>query len=135
LNHHTNIGDCQACEDKLKQARPELQTWYRNRVKGNYQNAHISWSFRNQADQTEAVAEGKSNAPWPTSPHNACDPDGNPCSTALDLFQVADDGKTAIFSVSWYKEVNSIAKSFSDPIKWGGEFHDLGDFDHFQWSS
>lgn len=126
--HHANdVPACPLCEQKLKQAHPQIAAWFRDVVKPAFPEAHVSWSFRDQKSQNEACAEGKSKLPWPKSAHNACDASGVPCAKALDLFQLASNGM-ALWHWNFFKQISVLLTS---DMKWGGIWKELGDFDHF----
>lgn len=117
---------CEGCETKLDLAHPDLRTWF-HRVKAQYPNTHIAWSWRSKADQDIAVKAGKSAAPWPTSRHNHMY-QGKPFSLALDLFQQDSHG-----NASWSSFDNGkINKDFGAGMRWGGTFKSLGDSGHFE---
>ncbi len=128
---HTDGPVCAGCEKKLMQADPRIAKWFRERVKPLKPDCHISWSFRGKEDQEEAVREGKSEKPWPSSAHNAIQ-NGKPCSRALDLFQSVD-GK-ALFPMRYFREICDDADAAGVPIRWGGRFRSLGDACHFEWN-
>lgn len=127
---HAVIGFCGHCEQDLKKAHPVLVQWF-YWVKALHLDAHICWAFRDREDQDMAFEKGLSKLKWPESKHNALDTDGNPCSRALDVFQIKSDGK-AYFDVDWCAVVNEETKKQNFPIKWGGDFKTLKDFDHFE---
>lgn len=129
MTHHTSDPVCPLCEEKLTTAHQTLQDWYR-RHKVRNPNSHISWAWRGEADQNEFLKEGKTRCHYPNSPHNKFQ-DGKPCSLALDLFQIDEDGN-ARFSPKWYAKVNAENESDKEPIIWGGQFKTIGDADHFQ---
>ncbi len=81
-------------------------------------------------DQNKCVSEGKSKAVWPTSPHNAMR-DKKPCSKALDLFQIDEDG-IARWVPIFFAKLNAENLANLEPLIWGGEFKTLGDSCHFQ---
>lgn len=127
---HANSGrDCPSCAEKLKDVHPLMVQWF-YRVKQKWPDAHISWGFRSQADQDQAVRDGRSKDPWPTSKHNHMD-EGVPESLALDLFQMDENG-VGIFSPKFYLAVSEWAKNDSVKTRWGGSFPHLHDYDHFE---
>lgn len=125
MSHHTSDPVCPLCEEKLAQADAALQSWFREKIKPGFPDAHISWSFRNQADQEQAYADGKTKAHWPNSKHNHMP------SLALDLFQIDEDGK-ALWSPKFFFEVDEVTQRSGSPIRWGGTFRTIGDKDHFE---
>lgn len=129
MSHHTHDPVCPSCEEKLIDAHVMLGNWFR-RLKGRYQNVHISWSYRGAEDQEKAFVEGKTRAHFGQSPHNH-QRDAKPYSLALDIFQIDEDG-TARFSGVFCAKVNAENEANKEHIIWGGKFKDLGDADHFQ---
>lgn len=128
--HHSPGPECPSCENKLQQAQPALADWFRMRIKPNFPDAHISWSFRDEENQNECFANGSSHAPWPKSPHNYAENDV-PRSKALDLFQLTHDNK-ALFPPSFYRDITALTEASGDPIKCGLKNPELGDHDHFE---
>lgn len=126
---HTDDEVCLLCEQKIMTAHPFMADWFR-RVKKRYRNAHVSWAWRGPADQNRMKAEGKSNAEFGKSPHNHM-VDDRPCSLALDLFLLDEDG-LARFPPMFYAKVNSDNERDREPIKWGGKFKSFGDANHFE---
>jgi hypothetical protein len=130
--HHTNgSAECLSCAAKLMQADQDLVQWFYREVKPAFPDAHVSWSFRGEKDQNEAVAMGKSKLAWPNSKHNALGPDGKPCARAIDLFQLASNGM-ACWPWKWFKDIADVC---ADPmIEWGGSWTKFPDTPHFQLS-
>lgn len=127
---HQNDTDCPRCTQKLAEARNELVSFF-YWVKGNYPEIHVSWSFRDQANQDEAFRTGKSKLSWPKSKHNRMDSNGNPASEALDLFVLDRFGK-AQWPYHTLKQIADEVANMNLAIKWGGTFKSIGDFDHFE---
>lgn len=130
MKHENGVEICSRCETKLQEAHPHLKVFFQW-VKINHPDAHVSWTFRDQANQDECFRMGKSKLQWPKSPHNAMDLFGKPCSEAIDLFVLSNDGK-AEWPTGWFKTVSQQMKDAGMPFKWGGDFKTLGDADHFQ---
>lgn len=132
MNKHSNEPKaCPECEEKLLQAHTTLAEWFRSCVKPAHQDCHISWSYRDQKSQNEAYAEGKSKLAWPMSAHNKSDDQGNPCSMALDLFQIASNGM-AVWGWKYFKQIADEAVKNSEPIEWGGSWQSFEDSDHYE---
>lgn len=129
--HHTHDPICPLCTEKALQAIPELAAWF-GRVKAKYPNVHISWSYRDAANQEKAVIEGRSKLHYPNSAHNKVDPKGAPAARALDLFLIDDDG-AARFPGLWYAKLNADNVAAHEPIFWGGQWKKFGDLDHFEY--
>lgn len=125
--HSNDPAACPACEIKLKDAHPDIASWFRDKVKPAKQDCHISWSWRGQEDQEAAFLDGKSKLHFPLSPHNKQDDQGAPCSLALDLFELDFNG-VARWSWGYFREV---AEVDGESVFWGGNWPHLGDFDHF----
>jgi hypothetical protein len=128
--HHGSGRICPFCEQKLLTAHPYFSGWFHS-LKVRYPDVHISWSYRDQADQDAFVKSGESDEPYPRSPHNKTDPQGNPRALALDLFQIDSEGK-GVWSHQFFSQVNADNNAAKLPIYWGGNFKTLGDFDHFE---
>lgn len=127
--HHTKDAQCPMCEDKLKTADPELADWF-HEMKKQFPQIHISCSWRGKTEQDKAFAEGKSKLKFPESPHNKAYPDGKPCSQALDIFALTQEGE-AIFPKALYQKLWQVSKKDYAMI-WGGNFQSIGDANHFQ---
>jgi len=131
MSHHTADPVCPLCADKLQMAVPELVAWF-NRIKAVYPNAHVSWSYRNQADQEQFFKDGKTQCHYPNSAHNKMQ-NGKPAALALDIFLIDEDG-SARFPGLWYAKLNAENEQNREPILWGGRWKHLGDMDHFEFS-
>lgn len=125
---HTDDPVCPLCQQKLLTAHPFFHDWFA-RQKQKYPNLHISWAYRGKEDQERVYADGKSNARFGQSAHNAVDEKGKPRADALDLFQIDEDG-VARFSPTFMAKLWGECKD--DGLIWGGNFRKLGDFCHFQ---
>lgn len=129
-------ADCPSCEDKLASAHINLTKWFLE-IKKAFPDVHISWSYRSEKEQNQFHAEGKSGVPYPLSKHNKKDDQGDPCSLALDLFQLASNGM-AVWAYSYFRAISNLSKKSGERIIWGGDFtgaaKKLGDFSHFELS-
>lgn len=131
MNHHVNgLTRCPLCEEKLSTAHPDLAEWYRTRVKINFPQMHISDAWRGKEEQERAFACKKSILHFPFGAHNKMDEQGNPCSLALDLFELISGHAT--YPVNVFHKIQELIDEFDDPIFWGGRWEKLGDFCHFQ---
>lgn len=126
--HHNSDPSCPLCEDKLTRAHSDLVRWFQS-VKFMHPDVHISWSYRGEQDQEQAFLDGKSKLHYPNSAHNKTDENGNPCSRALDLFQINEDNQ-AIFNPGFYARLSSEEHGVS--VLWGGRWKTMGDYDHWQ---
>lgn len=126
---HEHGPECLRCNELLQDAHPELVAWFK-RAKARYVNVHISCSFRNSTEQNKAFAEGKSQLRWPKSKHNNTE-NGRPCSLALDLFLIDEDG-LARFPPLFYAKLNADNERDREPIEWGGKWTKFKDLVHFQ---
>ncbi len=127
---HTPEAPCPSCERKLELSNQAMVSWF-HWVKSFFPQAHISWSFRDQETQNSLLAAHLSEQPWPTSKHNKLDLQGNPCSEALDLFELLDTG-AARFAPGFYEDIYNLTKKEKLPIRWGGNFEHLKDYNHFE---
>lgn len=84
---------------------------------------------RGKEAQDAAVAAGNSHTPWPTSKHNSTP------SLAVDLipypFRQEDWNDIARFT-ELASHMLVAANKLKIPIRWGGSFTKLKDFDHFE---
>lgn len=119
--HHVNGPVCPSCEDKLSHAHEKLVDWFKLHVKPTYPDMHVSWSFRDEASQEDAVLRGASKLHWPNSPHNKTP------ALALDLFQLDKGG--ARWDVGIF---HTLSLTIPEGFKWGGDFNSLSDTDHFE---
>lgn len=128
MKHSNSPKSCSSCEEKLKDAHPDIAAWFRDKVKAKFQDCHVSWSYRGSDDQEQAFLDGKSELHFPLSPHNKSDDQGNPCSLALDLFELDYNGQ-ARWAWAYFR---SIAEVEAEAVFWGGQWPHLGDADHFE---
>lgn len=134
--HENGVTLCDSCEEKLQTAHSYLKSWFRG-LRQKFLDVHVCVAFRNKEDQNEAFAEGKSMLKFPFSPHNHME-NNQPCSLALDIFQLDAKGK-ALFDPIFYAKVNDYNLGNRFLISWGGQFIDkkgkpFHDFDHFQYN-
>lgn len=130
---HKHGERCPKCEQMLEGAHPKMREWFLRYLKPCFPEAHISCAYRGEEDQERAFREGKSKARFGKSPHNAIDESGNPCSRALDIFVLSEDGKHALFPKAWYKDLFDLCVvDGAIKITWGGNFKTLGDANHFE---
>jgi hypothetical protein len=130
--HANGVPACPLCELKLAEAHPDLAAWFRDSVKPANPAAHVSWSFRGKEDQEKAFLDNKSKLPFPLSAHNKSDDQGNPCALAIDLFELDYNGM-ACWPWAFFRKIADAAKAAGVPIRWGGDFKNLGDADHMEW--
>lgn len=122
--HHTTDPVCPLCEEKKQLAHPILQKWW-DAIKLQFKDAHLSWTFRDEADQDIAFNNGKSKLRFPNSAHNKTP------ARAMDIFQINATG-VACFMRPYYQDINDFLQENQAPIYWGGHWIGLGDTDHFQ---
>lgn len=127
---HENIRRCFSCEEKLALVDKDLVTWFLW-IWEKFPGVHISWGFRNESDQTRMYKEGKSKEIYPFSKHNYISPKGKPEARAVDLFLLDDTGK-AQFPEEWYLEIAMVSKDQDIKIRWGGDFPNFPDYNHFE---
>lgn len=125
---HTNDGKCERCEMMLEKADEQIFFWF-YRIKEYFPTVHASCIFRSKEEQDLQVKEKKSLLKWPHSKHNTFK-DGKPCSQAMDLFSLNDDGK-AEFRMGFYVQIANFLDDQSAPIEWGGHWKFV-DGPHFQ---
>lgn len=126
---HKNGGTCERCSVKLLEASSEIAAFF-YWVKSQFPEAHISWTFRDQANQEEMFRMGKSKLHWPESKHNVIK-DGRACAEAVDLFMLTDDGQ-AVWPKPWFAAIAHKAYEADLTMFWGGHWAKLGDYDHWQ---
>jgi hypothetical protein len=127
--HHESGQQCPLCTEKLTQAHQLMVDWF-NWAKLNYPELHISWSFRNEDEQSADFMTGRSNAQWPNSKHNNM-VNGAPSALALDVFCLLPNG-TASFDTTFYSELADKTDAANYAVSWGGSFLTLKDCDHFE---
>jgi hypothetical protein len=115
---------CLECEEKLTQADPELRQWFRN-IKPRFPTAHVSWSFRDEADQDHCYALGTSPLKWPESLHNRLP------SLAIDLFELQADG-SALWQTPYFQRIAADPATKIFGVTWGGTFEKGKDPAHFE---
>lgn len=129
ITHSNNNVICQKCEDFLSYADPCIAEWFRQ-LRTRFSQVHIACSFRNEKDQSIAYNTNRSKLQWPNSKHNFM-VDGKPCSKALDLFQLTEEG-IAKFDPGFYNRIAQSCADHKDSIRWGGTFKSIHDTDHFE---
>lgn len=127
--HHESGRLCALCDSKLFGAHPYLRSWFRQ-AKEQWINLHVCWAFRSERDQNKMCADGLTKKKWPDSAHNNMEL-GNPVSHALDVFQIDEDG-VARFAWLFYRELYKWSNRTDFYLRWGGNFKDIGDADHFE---
>lgn len=128
-NRHISGEVCPLCEDKLKDSHPTLVFWFR-KIKSQFKDCHISWTFRDEKWQNWAYDNKKSKLRWPNSKHNKMK-DGKPESQAMDLFQLRAD-KLAGFAISYFRAIYAYLSSQNASVTWGGLWKQFPDGDHFE---
>lgn len=128
--HHKEGPECERCEFELAQTHPAVADWFLW-VKNLFPTVHISWSFRDREDQNNAYKNGLTRKMWPHSKHNFLDELLDPCSKALDIFELSADGR-AKFEEAFYRKIFEATQKENFKIRWGGEFKLLKDFNHFE---
>ena len=108
---------------------PVLQQWFAS-MKVKFPDAHISSSYRGEAEQNRLFEEKASRLKFPESKHNATSFDGSPQSRALDLFRL--EGKHARFPMEWYKAIYEWSDRKGFPVAWGGSWATWKDGPHFE---
>ena len=124
IPHHTSDAVCPLCEEKLLQADTRLVNWF-HAAKVKHPDLHVSWSYRDQSSQEQAVLDKVSRLTFPDSAHNKSP------SLALDVFQINDQG-VACWNRAFLSALNDESVAGGYALKWGGQWKDLGDYDHFE---
>lgn len=124
MSHHTSDPQCPLCTEKLGLAHPALAHWF-DAIKAKFPDAHISWTFRDEAAQNQFFEQHKTRARWPHSAHN------KQPAQAMDLFQIRAD-LVAAWPEPWFRQIADYLDSCDAPMVWGGTWKSIGDGDHFQ---
>ena len=111
-------------QDRLAQCEPELQRLFNDVIK--HQDCSILVGHRCKDDQDIACQRGLSHTPWPTSKHN-CEP-----SRAVDVAPYPIDWADIRRFQDFAELVKMRAGVLGIPIKWGGDFTTIKDYDHFE---
>ncbi len=130
LSHNVETGPCVLCESKLKSAHPIFQELW-PKLKKQFPLTHCSWAFRNASDQEAMFKLGSSRLHWPNSLHNKSDSKEMPCSRAIDLFAIDEDGK-AVWSPYQFKKIYEWMRENKFPIVWGGTWKKFVDSPHYE---
>jgi len=129
---HSNDPVCTRCNKLLEEADTDLAYWVFV-IRSQFLDAHISCTWRGEADQNLYFKEGKSQLKWPHSKHNTLNEKGEPCARAIDLFKL-EDGK-AKFPIGFYLAINHFLEDNNAPIQWGGDWKKFKDYPHFELKS
>jgi hypothetical protein len=125
---HKNGLSCPSCNEFLKDTNPILARWFKEVIKPEFHDVHISCSWRGKEEQDLAFRTGASSVQFPNSKHNYINGDGKDAH-ALDLFFQRDGKYIASFELM--KEVNDHSNMMGWIIKWGGNFPKV-DAVHFE---
>lgn len=117
---HAEGPACPLCEEKLKTAHPTIREWFLGK-KAKYRNLHVSCAYRGAEEQEKAFKEHATTLHYPESKHNHTE-GGKPCSLAVDVFQIDEDGR-ARFSSLFCAKLNAENQAEGLKIRWGGTFH------------
>ena len=128
MKHTNSTAVCVRCEKMLDEGHPDLRKSFAE-IRKTYPDVHVSCVYRGKEAQNKAVQDKLSKTPWPKSKHNALQ-DGKPCSLAMDLFRLGDDGK-AYFPMDFYAMIANLATILRLPLVWGGSWK-MVDGPHFQ---
>jgi hypothetical protein len=120
---HLNNGSCPRCAEILKAACPELQQFAKD-LQTQHPDAHVSCSYRDEKDQTDAFARGNSKARFGESPHNF-----KP-ALAIDWFRLTQAGG-ATFDRPWFVSVLMPAARAAGLVS-GADFHTFKDYPHVE---
>lgn len=120
---HTNNGACPKCAEILKDACEQLSV-FASSLQKQHPDAHVSCSYRNEADQNHAYSRGHSKARFGESPHNF-----KP-SLAVDFFRLTLAGG-ASFDRPWFIAVLGPAARGAG-LEWGGDWRSFKDYPHVE---
>jgi hypothetical protein len=124
MARHINNGTwCPLCAEKMKDACEELQQFHRE-FQAQHPDAHVSCSYRPEADQNRAFALGHSKAKFGQSPHNF-----RP-ALAIDYFRLTQAGG-ASFDRPWYIAVLMPAVRKAGLVS-GGDWAKFRDYPHVE---
>lgn len=129
MSFHTEDSKCPGCEKMLEQCHPDWKAIFHD-IKAEFPDCHISCGFRDRNAQEEVYKLGLSRARWPQSKHNFMRA-GKPCSLALDLFQIDDEGE-AKFKKSYYLEIAQFLNKLGEDVEWSGDWKNFKEHCHFQ---
>lgn len=124
--HHKPGEICDWCEHILEEVIPYMDDFF-HWAKKAYSTLHIAEGWRDEVSQNKDFSEGRSEKKWPDSKHNHTE-NGLPCSLALDLFRLSEDGK-ANYDINFYADLYKEAIDADFNIRWGGKWHD---YDHYE---
>lgn len=126
---HRPGASCQGCDARMREGHPVLKQLWES-VKKQFPSAHMSWVWRNKAQQLHFMRQDHSKLLWPNSQHNKlCN--GEPCSRAFDLFSLNDRG-AAMWDPGYMRDVWKWVQHTKLPVRWGGAWTKLGDYNHFE---
>lgn len=118
--------------DRLETCHPDLQLLFQEVVK--HYDCSILEGWRSEADQNNAVHEGKSKTPWPQSKHNTIP------SSAVDVapYPIQWNNLKRFYHFAGF--VLGVAKEMNIKIRWGGDWdsdmdlddQDFNDLVHFE---
>lgn len=112
--------------DKLNTCHVDLITLFREVI--NHRDCTVLKGYRDEAEQTKAFAEGRSNARYGQSKHNF-----KP-SRAVDVAPYPIDWNNKARFDEFAGFVMGIAAQLGIKIKWGGHFEGFYDGPHFELS-
>lgn len=113
----------------LEQAHDDIRYWF-YRIQDAFPDVHTCRVWCGKEEQDRLVKEKASLLKWPYSKHNAMK-DGQPCSLAMDLFRLKEDGE-ADFRAGFYVQIANYLDDLGAPIAWGGSWKTFPDLDHFE---
>jgi hypothetical protein len=126
---HTNEPICPSCEKRLEGAHPNIAKWFRE-TKKRHRILHIAWAYRDAVTQNRMFWEKKTRKQYPNSEHNRTE-DGKPCSRALDLFVITEEGEEK-WPPMLYAKINAENVANREPVEWSGEWVTFKETCHFQ---
>lgn len=130
ISHKFGAVYCDRCAQILSQCHPKLRTLY-SEMRNIDSEVHVSWGYRNEAEQMEAFRNGKSNAKYGQSAHNTKIL-GKPFSQAIDIFFLSAQTKGDFTAERFNILFDKLPKDTMTAYTWGGTFKKLSDLGHYE---
>lgn len=120
---HTNTTECARCNKTLETADARLVAFAKV-IRAKNQEAHVSWAYRGEKDQNDALARGTSKVAFGQSPHNF-----KPAQ-AVDWFRLTPNGE-AEWNGMWLTNLLQ-RETLNHGLVWGGSFKTFKDAPHVE---
>lgn len=126
---HSHGETCDGCDARMLEAHPKVwEIW--KELKQEFPSAHVAWVWRNKLQQFSEFKKGASKLEFPHSQHNKTLQE-KPCSRAFDVFSLNPKG-VAVWDPGYMRTIWKWIQSRQFPMRWGGAWQTLGDFNHFE---